>query len=82
FSGLILRRPDGSAVRAATQSHEGSEDANFGEAVGLNDALDMDEKYQASQVIFKLDSQIIVNAVKKEKRVRCNTLTLKHLLLT
>jgi ribonuclease HI len=70
FSGLLLRRSDGSAVGAATQSHLGSIQATFGEAMGLKDALDFVEKLQVYPVIFELDSQIIVNAVKKKMKVR------------
>ncbi|MCI24679.1 60S ribosomal protein L23, partial [Trifolium medium] len=69
FSGLILRRWDRSAVGAATRSHRGSNDVTFGEAMGLNDAIDLVEKYRVTNVIFELDSQIVVNAVKRKLRV-------------
>jgi ribonuclease HI len=70
FSGLLLRRSDGSADGAATRSHWGSLDATFGEAMSLKAALDFVAKFQASTVIFEMDSQIIVNAVKKKMKVR------------
>jgi ribonuclease HI len=70
FSGLLLRRSDGSAVGAATRSHKGSRDAIYGEAMSLNDALDMADRYQVTNVIFEMDSQIVVNAVKKKASVR------------
>jgi hypothetical protein len=60
---LLLRRSDWSIVRAATRSHFELENANFGEALGLNDALDMVERLQEFSVIFKLDYQVVVKAV-------------------
>jgi hypothetical protein len=39
--GLLLRRSDGSTVGAATRSLKGSVEATFGEALSLNDAIDM-----------------------------------------
>jgi hypothetical protein len=47
-SGMILRREDGSTVGAATRSHAVSDDAIMGEAMGLNAALDMAERYKAT----------------------------------
>jgi ribonuclease HI len=44
-------------------------DATFGEAMSLNDALDFVAKYQATYVIFEMDSQIVVSAVKKTTKV-------------
>jgi hypothetical protein len=45
---MILRREDGSTVGAATRSHAVSDDAIMGEAMGLNAALDMAERYKAT----------------------------------
>ncbi|MCI59513.1 hypothetical protein A2U01_0080768, partial [Trifolium medium] len=70
YSGLILRRSDGSAVGAATRLHKGSDDIVMGEALGLNDALDLVEKQSLTRVIFELDSQIIVNSVKEKRCIR------------
>jgi ribonuclease HI len=44
-------------------------DATFGEAMSLNNALDFVAKYQATYVIFEMDSQIVVSAVKKTTKV-------------
>jgi ribonuclease HI len=44
-------------------------DATFGEAMSLKDALDFVAKYQATYVIFEMDSQIVVSAVKKTTKV-------------
>jgi hypothetical protein len=52
FSGVILRRSDGSVVGAATRSHFGSSNAMLGEALGLGDALDMAAKYNATDIIL------------------------------
>ncbi|XP_045831560.1 uncharacterized protein LOC123922948 [Trifolium pratense] len=68
--GLVLRRPDGSAVGAATRVHNGVADAATGEAMGLNDAMDWVEKLGEHKVIFELDSQIIVKAVKEKAMIR------------
>jgi ribonuclease HI len=42
----------------------------LGEALGLGDALDMAERYSEHNIIFELDSLIVVNAVKNKARVR------------
>ncbi|PNX91396.1 hypothetical protein L195_g047527 [Trifolium pratense] len=47
--------------------HQGSDDVVLGEALGLNDAMDMAEKLGITSVIFQSDFQITVNAVKKKK---------------
>jgi ribonuclease HI len=70
FSGLLLRRSDASIVGVATRSHQGSRDATYGEAMCLNDALDMVERIKATNVIFEMDSQIVVNAVRKKACIR------------
>ncbi|MCI25241.1 cytochrome P450, partial [Trifolium medium] len=70
FSGLILRREDGSAVGAATRSHEGTDDAILGESLGLNDVLDWLERDNISEVVIEMDNQIVVNAVKRKASIR------------
>jgi ribonuclease HI len=72
FSGLVLRRSDGSVVGAATHEHTSSDEPAFGEAMGLNDAISMAENLRLSRVIFEMDSLIVVNAVKKEATIRRN----------
>ncbi|XP_045831362.1 uncharacterized protein LOC123922707 [Trifolium pratense] len=72
FSGIVLRRSDGSIVGAATQSHKGSSEILMGEALGLNDALDWLEKIDEHQVILEMDSQTIVKAIKEKATVRKN----------
>ncbi|MCI13244.1 ribonuclease H protein, partial [Trifolium medium] len=72
FSGLVLRQCDGSTIGATTRAHTGVGDAVFGEALGLNEALLWIEKIGLGRVIIELDSQILVNAVKKKSRVRKN----------
>ncbi|GAU49883.1 hypothetical protein TSUD_408220 [Trifolium subterraneum] len=70
YSGLILRREDGSTVGAVTCSHKGSEDSSLGEALGLNDGLDWLEREKITEVVIEMDNQVIVNAVKKRASVR------------
>jgi ribonuclease HI len=70
FSGLLLRRSDGSTVGAATRAHFELENANFGEALGLNATLDMVGKLQEHSIIFELDSQVIVKAVSSPDLIR------------
>jgi ribonuclease HI len=70
FSGLLLKRSDGSTAGAATWFHFELENANFGEALGFNDALDMVEKMQVYFVIFELDSQVVVKVVSSPDLVR------------
>jgi ribonuclease HI len=69
-SGLILRRSDGSIIGAATRSHVGSSEATFGEAMGLNDALDMMGCYNTTTITFEMDSMIIVRAVRDNAHIR------------
>ncbi|PNX63769.1 hypothetical protein L195_g061790, partial [Trifolium pratense] len=69
-TGLVLRRSDGSAVGSATRVHNGVADVATGEAMGLNDAMDWVEKLGENKVIFELDSQIIVKAVKEKAMIR------------
>jgi hypothetical protein len=45
-------------------------DAIFGEALGLADAVDMVERYGITEVIFEMDNQTIVNAEKRRARIR------------
>jgi ribonuclease HI len=70
FSGMILRRCDGSAVEAATRMHHHVRDALECEALGLNDALDMVERYSACNVVFELDNQVLVRAVQRKNLIR------------
>ncbi|GAU40964.1 hypothetical protein TSUD_187210 [Trifolium subterraneum] len=70
FAGLLLRRSDGSVVGAATRAHTRSEDVVLGEALGLNDALDWIDRMREDKVIFELDAQTIVTAVKEHKQIR------------
>jgi hypothetical protein len=50
--------------------HQPSESAIFGEAMGLNDAIDMAERYGEDAITFELDCQTIVNAVLRRSVVR------------
>jgi hypothetical protein len=70
YSGLLLRRLDGSVVGYATRRHQASDCAIFGEAMGLKDAIEMAEKYGETAVRFELDCQSIVNAVLRRMHVR------------
>ncbi|KAK2383909.1 hypothetical protein QL285_071317 [Trifolium repens] len=70
FSGMILRRWDGSTVGIATRAHQFVTDALEGEALGLSDAIDMVESYNSTDVIFELDNQVIVRAVQRRSQIR------------
>ncbi|XP_045810802.1 uncharacterized protein LOC123905222 [Trifolium pratense] len=72
FAWMVLRRSDGSAVGAATRVHKGMTNVVMGEAMGLNDAIDWIEKMEKHQVVFEMDSQIIVNAVRNREEIRKN----------
>jgi hypothetical protein len=67
FSGMILRRWDGSTVGIATRAHPSVIDAIEGEALGLNDAIDMVESHNCTEVIFELDNQVITRAVQRRR---------------
>ncbi|XP_045831279.1 uncharacterized protein LOC123922626 [Trifolium pratense] len=68
-TGLVLRRSDGSTVGVATRTHNGSADVVTGEAMGLMDAIEWIEKLGEQSVIFELDSQVIVKAVKGQSNI-------------
>ncbi|MCH80122.1 hypothetical protein A2U01_0000884 [Trifolium medium] len=70
FSGLVLRRSDGSTVGVVTRSHSDLETAIYGESMALSDAIDFVEKLQLKSVIFELDSQVVVNAVRSKASIR------------
>jgi hypothetical protein len=70
FAGLILRRADGSAVGAATRWHKAPIEIVLGEALALNDALDLVEKLGISAVIIESDCQSLVNAIKRKSDIR------------
>ncbi|XP_045791800.1 uncharacterized protein LOC123886537 [Trifolium pratense] len=71
LTGMILRRSDGSAIRVATRAHKGTTDVITGEAFGLMDAIEWIERGMGERkVIFELDSQIVVNAVKEKSVIR------------
>ncbi|WJX62182.1 hypothetical protein P8452_47205 [Trifolium repens] len=67
---MILCRLDGSVIGAAIRLHNGDIDALSGEVMGLNDALDMVDRYKLSTVVIKLDNQIVVRAVKNRSGIR------------
>jgi hypothetical protein len=67
FSGMILRRWDGSTIGIATRAHPSVTDAIEGEALGLNDAIDMVESHNCTEVIFELDNQVITRAVQRRR---------------
>jgi ribonuclease HI len=69
-SGLILRQSDESIVGAAARTRVGSSEASFGEAMGLNDAMDMAERYNATSITFELDSMIVIKALKDKAKIR------------
>ncbi|CAJ2673653.1 unnamed protein product [Trifolium pratense] len=71
-TGLVLRRVDGSTVGVATRTHDGAMDTVTGEARGLLDAIEWIEKMGERNVIFELDSQVVVNAVRKQREIRRN----------
>jgi hypothetical protein len=52
FAGIILRRADGSVVGAATRWHQTTNEVVLGEALALNDALDLLESLRISWVIL------------------------------
>ncbi|PNY14017.1 cytochrome p450 [Trifolium pratense] len=70
FSGMVLRRSDGSAIGAATRAHKGLFDVTTREALGLNATLDWIEKLEERQVILEMDSQIIITAIKGKAEIR------------
>jgi hypothetical protein len=61
-SGLILKRSDGSIVGAATRSHVGSSEPTFGEAMGLNDALDRIHSARLEHIYLKSNLKSPVQA--------------------
>ncbi|CAJ2661746.1 unnamed protein product [Trifolium pratense] len=70
LTGMVLRRSDGSAIGVATRAHKGNADVITGEAFGLMDAIEWIERMGERKVIFELDAQIVVNAVKEKSVIR------------
>jgi ribonuclease HI len=70
FSGLILRREDGSTVGVATRWHTGTNDSELGEALAVNDALDLVEKLGETAVIIESDCKTVIKAIEKKINVR------------
>jgi hypothetical protein len=50
--------------------HQHVRDALEGEALGLNDALDMVDRYSASNVVFELDNQVLVRVVQRKSVIQ------------
>jgi ribonuclease HI len=70
FSGLILRREDGSTIGVATRWHTGTDDSDLGEAFAINDALDLVEKLGETYVIIESDCQTVIKAIEKKTNIR------------
>jgi hypothetical protein len=67
---LILRRADGSAVGAATRWHKVLNEDVFGDALALNDALDLIEKLGICSVIIESNCQSLGNAIRLKSDIR------------
>jgi ribonuclease HI len=50
--------------------HQGTMEANEGEALGLKDALEWIENQSYHQIIIELDNQTVVKAMQNQTRVR------------
>jgi ribonuclease HI len=68
--GLVLRSEDGGCVRAATRLVRGSYETLEGEALGLQAAMEFVESKGIQQVVIKMDTQTIVNAVNRRRYPR------------
>ncbi|MCH81796.1 hypothetical protein A2U01_0002588 [Trifolium medium] len=60
---MILRGEDESNVGAATMIVMGFEDASLAEALGLREAMAMEDRFQLDRVLFKMDAKVIVVAI-------------------
>jgi ribonuclease HI len=68
--GLLLRRDDGSCVGAATRIRKGSTCAILAEAMGLQEALDLVNRWNLCNTIIEMDAKMIVDAVHSRTRPR------------
>jgi ribonuclease HI len=70
--GMILRRPDGRCIGAATKVLKGSDDVTLAEAVGIREALNWVVSQHHQRVIIKTDAEIIVKVISKKSFPRSN----------
>ncbi|GAU16215.1 hypothetical protein TSUD_298470 [Trifolium subterraneum] len=64
--GWVLRSDDGRCVGAVTKVLKGSDDVALAEAMGIWEALKWVESQHLKNVIFEMDAEIIVNALKRK----------------
>jgi hypothetical protein len=70
--GLLLRRDDGSTVGAVTRTRLGSDCTLLAEAMGLQEALNLIQQWNLSNVIIELDAKTIVDTVNSSCYPRTN----------
>jgi ribonuclease HI len=70
--GLLLRRDDGSTIGAVTRTRLGSNCALLAEAMGLQEAINLVQQWDLSNVIIKMDAKSIVDTVNSRCCPRTN----------
>jgi ribonuclease HI len=70
--GLLLRRDDGSTVGAVTRTRLGSDCTLLAEAMGLQEALNLIQQWNLSNVIIEMDAKTIVDTVNSSCYPRTN----------
>jgi ribonuclease HI len=68
--GLILRREDGSCVGAVTRVRKGTNCAFLAEAMGLQEAMELIDRWNLQNTVIEMDAKVIVDAVNKRRNPR------------
>jgi ribonuclease HI len=68
--GLILRWEDESCVGAATRVRKGSNCALLAEAMGLQEAMELVDRWDLQNTIIEMDAKVIVDSVNQHRNPR------------
>jgi ribonuclease HI len=70
--GLVLRQEDGNHVGAATRVRKGTDCVLLAEAMGLQEAMDIADRWQLQNTIIELDAKVIVDTIHSGRNPRTN----------
>jgi ribonuclease HI len=70
--GLVLRRDDGNQVGAVTRVRKGTDCVLFAEAMGLQEAMKLVNRWKLQNTIIKLDAKVIVDVIHNGQNPRTN----------
>ncbi|KAK2360163.1 ADP-ribosylation factor GTPase-activating protein AGD3 [Trifolium repens] len=70
--GLVLRREDGNHVGAATRVRKGTDCVLLAEAMGLQEVMELVDKWKLQNTIIELDAKVIVDTIHNGRNPRTN----------